>query len=1128
MASKFFTNQDNNSLFVKFTGIASTMINVASFHAVCGFFRSSGYFKLRAELSAVNKIQILVGINIDNIFRRHDASKLWFGDQQKAKEIYTQEFINDIRDARYAEEIERGILQLIEDVKEGRLEMRIHPSKRLHAKFYLFLPDDHNEHSDGWVIMGSSNLTDAGLGITRAPQYELNVALKDFDDVAFCKTEFEKLWADGIPLSTKDFAAPMKKTHLGVQPTPFELYMKVLIDTFGEQIEDDFSLALPDGFKELSYQNEAVIQGYQMLCRHNGFFLADVVGLGKTVVAAMIARRFLEANGPQTKILVVYPPSVTANWKETFKRFTLSRKTQFVSNGSLSKVLNEDGHYHHKEEFDLVIVDESHNFRHTQTNSFNELQKICKSPRANPGNLGVTHGTRKKVMLLSATAVNNEPDDLRAQILLFQDAARSTIENIPNIAAFFAPLSERYKRAMSNRRDPQKFNPKEIDNIYEVIRRNLLERITVRRTRQNILNDSTYAADLEKQGIVFPKVSAPAILKYKLDSSLEILLFTTLWFLTGESDYRTKLIAHKMPLPAGALPATYARYRAIEFLIPQYAARYPNAKQISATLQGIYRVLLVKRLESSFHAFRCSLDNAIRGIDQMLGMFANDKVLIVPDIDIRTWLDQGRELDEVIQKLVDEKGYDASEFLYHAADFQPEFLGMLHADKAIFESLKAQWNSITVDPKLDIFLDALHNRLTTKSDNPSGKLVVFSESLDTINYLRDELTSRLKRQDILAISSSNRESQKDNIRSSFDANLPVGAQDNQYNILFTTDVLSEGINLHRANTVVHYDTPWNVARLMQRIGRVNRIGSSAPAIRNFMFYPSDQGNRIIGLYENALIKMQGFHSALGEDVQIFSHDEIIKHFKLFERPAHDDVDESLALLREARDFYHNHRAEYDLIKALPLKARCLRAGVKSHSVAFTKSAGRLQFYDVSASVPKRILFLDAVKFLRADPAEKPLPFLSPATQAHYADVSAALAAFTEINPDADDADSAAFTHPVTKDKNVLTAAFILRACLRWATRGDLPGDLAPGIIALQHDIANGVHTQLPTKLNAATKKLGKFSDCPTTMQVDALPVILKHLRDEFAPKQRAVSIVDETSNSLIVISETFIPVKAIP
>lgn len=169
------------------------MVTFDRFLAVVGFFRSSGYFKLRKELGDISEIKILVGINIDDIFRKHNKALLMLADEEKAKAIYQDGFKEDIIQARYAPEIEEGILQMCDDLVSGRLQMRIHATKNLHAKFYLCLPQHHSEHSDGWVIMGSSNISESGLGVSQAPRYELNVAMKDYDDVRYCYDEFKAL-----------------------------------------------------------------------------------------------------------------------------------------------------------------------------------------------------------------------------------------------------------------------------------------------------------------------------------------------------------------------------------------------------------------------------------------------------------------------------------------------------------------------------------------------------------------------------------------------------------------------------------------------------------------------------------------------------------------------------------------------------------------------------------------------------------------------------------------------------------------------------------------------------------------------------------------------------------------------
>lgn len=407
MSIKFFNNIDA-TLMDKFHGIASAMTNFDVFHAVVGYFRSSGYFCLRRELADTQEIKILVGINIDDLFHQVQATgKIFFGDREASLEQYCEAFLDDVRRADYSSEVDEGIRQFCDDIATGRLELRIHPTRDLHAKFYLCLPRLHSEHSDGWVIMGSSNLSTQGLGTTEPPRYEFNVAMKDYDDVSYCEAQFQQLWADALPVTLVDVQRIVNRTHLAPQehqPTPYELYMRVLIDQFGTQVEDDFAPVLPDGYDDLTYQRDAVIQGYDIMLRHGGCFIADVVGLGKMVIAAMIAQRFVAANGDGTRILVVYPPSVERNWVKTFDDFGLkNRYSRFVSNGSLDKIVDGDG-YDLPPYYDLIIVDEAHNFRHDTTGNYDLLQRITKSARVNKGNI---RGGKR--VLLSATPSTTRP-----------------------------------------------------------------------------------------------------------------------------------------------------------------------------------------------------------------------------------------------------------------------------------------------------------------------------------------------------------------------------------------------------------------------------------------------------------------------------------------------------------------------------------------------------------------------------------------------------------------------------------------------------------------------------------------------------------------------------------------------
>ena len=1115
MSSKFFNNIDT-PLIDKFKGIAENMHDFYTFLAVAGYFRESGYFKLRKHLEDVKVIKILVGINIDDIFRKHDKSLLMLGGEDEARAQFTQDFINDIIGARYSDEVEKGILQLCEDLASGKVEMRIDKSKNLHAKFYLCLPENHNENTDGWVIMGSSNISDSGLGITQPPRYELNVAMKDYADVDYCHKEFWKLWEESLPLSPEDISAIRKKTHLENMPTPYELYIKVLIDAFGDQVEDNFTMALPDGYMELKYQKDAVIQGYQMLKEYNGFFLADVVGTGKTVVGAMVAKRFIEENGKDTNVLVVYPPAVEDNWKDTFKDFGIDKKyTQFISNGSLDKVLEGKNNYKTAEEFDLILVDEAHNFRSDAAERYDELQRICKAPRINEG---MVEGVQKKVMLLSATPLNNRPEDFLNLILLFQDARMSNIDGIGNLNIKFQPWIKRYKEIMKDRfkvKDPIQLQAltKEVDKIYEQMRTEVLDKILVRRTRKNLINNPEYKADLDRQGIVFPNIAQPNECMYELNEDLSALFGETMTLLADTYD------AEENPEGTGL---DYARYRAIEFLVGEAKDKYKQAQHITGLLSAIYRVHMVKRLESSFYAFKKSLHTFKKITQDMIDMFDQDKILIAPDFDVKGMMAKDMEIDEIIEKIA-EKGLDKSDFVYHVSDFNPAFLDMLKSDVEKADALCQRWDAIgDIDPKLDEFIRLLGGELFSKKQNKTGKLVVFSESVDTLNYLTEQLTKRLNRKDILFVSAANRKTQIPHIQKNFDANYKKGEKLNEYNIILTSDVLAEGVNLHRSNVIVNYDSPWNATRLMQRIGRVNRIGSVADCIYNYMFYPSAEGNQEIKLYQNALLKLQGFHAALGEDAQIYSRQEVLHTFKLFDENVRDRIDKQLEMLREIRALYAEDRKLYQRIKALPAKSRTVRKPENAEvpvesktSIVYITKGQKSQFYKVVGDGrPEKLEFVEAAEILRAKVTEPTGNFES-VKDIHYAQVEKAFNAYL-----ADvESDNAAPTIEAKKNDNGTKAMALIRE-LKRAFRND---EIYDKLLILENYVNAGVYNRLTKSLNQLKQKITKMTKDGSriTQHADELLPILEGYYDTYYISADRLKKEENTDDPIIVTSETF-------
>ena len=321
---------------------------------------------------------------------------------------------------------------------------------------------------------------------------------------------------------------------------------------------------------------------------------------------------------------------------------------------------------------------------------------------------------------------------------------------------------------------------------------------------------------------------------------------------------------------------SYARYQAIAFLLPEKSnGLYDNAELISRSLASIRQNGLVKRLESSFCAFKKSIERFRDANQNMINMFENDRVFIAPDLDINHLYELGLNDDEIEERLNMKSEDNPKNAVFKAEDFDPRFIELLRIDQALLEGLCNDWATVDVEGKDDSkfakFNDILKHELFKKSHNPGQKLVIFSESVDTVEYLQ----RRIDRDDVLVITAANRNKLFRTIQENFDANYKKSSRKDDYNIIITTDVLAEGVNLHRSNIIVNYDTPWNSTKLMQRIGRVNRIGSEGKEIYNYVFYPSREGDKVIKLKQIALSKIQTFHTTFGEDNQIYSQEEII-------------------------------------------------------------------------------------------------------------------------------------------------------------------------------------------------------------------------------------------------------------
>ncbi len=868
---------------------------------------------------------------------------------------------------------------LLDHCKGDNPKFQIHIYKKdeddngqfMHSKCYIFTSSDAR-NKPTCAIVGSSNFTKKGLeGNAELNYVETNtyVILQSPEpDIKGHKTWFEEKWSQSDDW-TKEFLEQVlltskpvqimeeEKTNMEKEPTqepltPYELYIKLLHYNFGDMIDVDttkvISNYLPKEYSPLEYQLDAVKQCFSTMKAHGGFMLADVVGLGKTIVGTLVIKYFLNYpdEGRERNVLIVTPPAIRSAWEDTIREFdkesdnVISPYIDFITTGSIGNLVDdpdadedeENGDFEDEltyKNYGLIIIDESHKFRNSDTDMYRSLDNLI-------AQIGGNTGLYPYVGLLSATPQNNTPNDLKNQIYLFErNHQYCTLDKVDgrNLEAFFSRIMRQFTSlrheaseisAKERKTQDDIDRQKEIDNEFGIlsseIRDHVLCDILVRRTRTDI--KKYYEEDMTRQHLVFPEISGPHALKYKMDKWLVNLFNTTMDIIVPSDEYKETSDRY----------LSYYRYRAIEFLADEemrkkYAGRGArDAEAVSAQLARIMQMLLVKRLESSFTAFKESLHNLQKYTENMIRMWENNTIFICPGINVNEELDEEaktlkrghkvtleecvKDIREKIRKL-DEKGKNEKKqnAEYTRDDFAPEYINLLKSDNKYIKWLCEQWAMNSEDPKFDAFKENLKPVLFNPNTNRPQKLVIFSEAIDTV----DSLTRACENKGFstLAITAANRKDMESKIRENFDANYR-GEWKNDYQIIITTEVLAEGINLHRANCILNYDTPWNSTRLMQRIGRVNRIGSQEPVVYVYNFMPSAEGDLQIQLVEKAHIKLQSFHTLFGEDSKIFTEKEIVSHYDL-QKITDGEESPYEKYLYELKTYRDNHPERFEFI-----------------------------------------------------------------------------------------------------------------------------------------------------------------------------------------------------------------------
>ena len=939
--TRFFTNKKGKSLLDRFK---KTLKYVEKFDVLVGYFRSSGFYSLYKELEKIDEVRILNGLDVDEkTFEVVNdlKDKINFQSSRKIKEKFANDLEIEVSNSEDTIDVYEGLQKFKEFLISGKIKLKQHPSHKIHAKVYISrFKGDVADVEYGRVITGSSNFSYSGF----VDNYEFNVELKDRTDVEYALSMFEKLWEEGEDLKQVFLDTLENRTWLNDKITPYELYLKTLYEYFYEDIniDQEANFNLPDGFLDLEYQKQAVVAASKILDAYNGVFLSDVVGIGKTFIAALIAQQ--PNLMPEWK-LIICPPVLVEYWDETFKEFGLS-KYNVVSAGKIKDIKN-----HNKfNDYKYVFIDEAHRFRNEDTETYLDLYDVC-------------YG--KKVILVSATPLNNKYSDILSQLKLFQRPNRSNIPAVRNLPNFFKKLEKLKEDAMEKDIDERK---KIIQDCSTQIREKIFKHVMVRRTRKEI--KEYFSKDINQKGLKFPEVADPIALPYKFDNDINTVFNKTI-----------DIIQNKFR-KARYTPYKYLKKKPADFDI----ARQDN-------LGAFMKTMLVKRLESSFHAFKLTVNRFVKSHEDFVRMFNTGTVMISKKINVFDLMDEDNS--ETINKLINEGLVES----FRSSEFNENFIEDVQDDIEALLTIENLWKDIYKDPKLDKLLSELKHDKRLKEN----KIIIFTESSETGEYLLDNL-AKIYKSSVLFYSSKGGSFVKDKeqkhnlsikearnkIRQNFDPNVSEELTGNDVKILIATDVLAEGVNLHRSNIELNYDLPWNPTRVIQRTGRVNRVGTKFDKVFIYNFFPTEQSDDEINQKRNITSKIQAIHACLGNDSKFLTETEDIDTYHLFgstlydnlnDKKFYEDGDEEnnefkyLKLIRDIRD---NDKEAYSKIVSIAKKSRSSKKisnEYKNNLISFFRKGKLKKFLASNNKVVKELPFLEAISLIECekDEVKKTIP-----------------------------------------------------------------------------------------------------------------------------------------------------------
>src|SRR5947208_10060525 len=833
-----------------------------------GYFFISGFKFIANELEKISELKLLVGNvsdsqTIEQLAETHSAAQLLERTRKRefANQKERQAALDDagsairtrIEQLSQTDEDERVINLLVKLIEEKRFIIRVYTKSRLHAKAYIF--DYPTERYDrGMAIIGSSNLSLSGL----VDNTELNVEVHGKGNHEQLTKWFNDLWGEA-----EDFDAVLMRELRSSWAlnaiTPFELYVKVLFELVRDRLEHPLQ-SMPSDFPPLTdFQWAAVQSALRILKKQNGVILADVVGFGKTLMGTALLK-WLYAR-ERWRALILCPKQLRPMWEKYNTDYGLRAKIL-----TLGQIRSPGFDWAVLEDFEprLALVDESHNFRHSDTEQYEQASAYLRS-RGLP------------VICLTATPRNRLAKDVYNQIALFHSEDEIDLGVTPPSLSKYFRLVEKHEREMPP----------------------LLQHFMVRRTRRHI-REHWPDAQINGRKLIFPDRKLTTI-KYNINKVYD-----------GLYDRLRRLIEPPKPEEGKKEGLRYARYGLIDYVDPAMRSKspYSDLARAGLRLSGLMRSLLFKRLESSVEAFRCTVSHLLESHRLFLRLLKEGMISAGEDVEpLLKDLEEGdAEDEELLESLRTASGK------YDIVNFDRERLQKdIESDVHTLKQIKNLVDPIT--PEKDAKLQKLITWLDEQPLLRQHKLLIFTQFSDTGEYLYENLHEKYRS---LEFADSSRSDLIGVIRrfAPIANNVPAGKVSEPIQILVSTDVLSEGLNLQDAAYILNYDLHWNPVRLIQRFGRIDRLNTLHREIYAFNFLPDPKLDQHLGIEQTLRDRIAEIHESIDEDAPILEPDEQLNEKAMY--AIYEGDGKALESFEEAEEEYDSLgiQAAEDFIRKL--------------------------------------------------------------------------------------------------------------------------------------------------------------------------------------------------------------------